>query len=127
LRLTYSFTSSDDVATGEPFRRRSSLQHRVTFYLDSGDDGISDDDRRQTSLVVGDLVARGGLELGLDVFYYLDRGGQHNEKYWGARFHLPMLYLYGEEGVLPPPEWAGRTKLRRSWILERGTVSHRNE
>lgn len=26
--------------------------------------------------------------------YYLDQGGQHNEKYWGARFHVPMAFAY---------------------------------
>ena len=28
------------------------------------------------------------------LFYYLDKGGQHNEYYWGKRFSIPMNRLY---------------------------------
>jgi hypothetical protein len=30
----------------------------------------------------------------LPLGYYLDVGGQHNEYYWGARFHIPMSFGY---------------------------------
>ena len=29
-----------------------------------------------------------------ELFYYLDKGGQHNEYYWGKRFNIPMNRLY---------------------------------
>jgi hypothetical protein len=29
------------------------------------------------------------------LFYYLDKGGQHNEKYWGNRFNIPLKLLFG--------------------------------
>ena len=42
--------------------------------------------------------------------YYLDVGGQHSEKYWGARFWRPLQFLFPaasppvHHGVLSPHE-----------------------
>jgi hypothetical protein len=35
-----------------------------------------------------------GFALNRTLFYYLDRGGEHSEKYWGARFWVPMTNYY---------------------------------
>ena len=70
------------------------------FYLDSGDSGNSDDDRPDTSHVAtGFLGGSGGFVIGGNFFWYLDRGGQHNEFFWSARFHLPMQWLYFRDAV----------------------------
>ena len=31
-----------------------------------------------------------GWRQGEDLYYYLDRGGMHNEKFWGARAWAPL-------------------------------------
>jgi len=63
------------------------------FYLDSGNTGPSNDDVTQT-IKVRDHITQLGWELLTNLFYYLDKGGQHSEKYWGTRFHEPMTDLY---------------------------------
>jgi len=65
----------------------------VTIYLDSGDSGDDNDDEAQTIRVLDHMESL-GLGLNKTLFYYLDHGGQHNEKYWGARFWVPMSDLY---------------------------------
>ena len=37
-----------------------------------------------------DTWSDAGKQLG----YYLDDGGQHSERYWGARFYVPMTFGY---------------------------------
>ena len=34
-----------------------------------------------------------GYELGADLWFYLDPGGEHGEPCWGARFHVPTTRL----------------------------------
>lgn len=34
-----------------------------------------------------------GFELGKDLFYYLDEGGQHNEYYWWVSFFFSLGYI----------------------------------
>lgn len=64
-------------------------------YLDSGNTGPGNDSVTQTIDVRDFLTSpAGGFVLNRDVFYYLDDGGQHNEIYWGRRFHVPMADLY---------------------------------
>eukprot|EP01119_Soliformovum_irregulare_P017486 TRINITY_DN5209_c0_g1_i2.p1 TRINITY_DN5209_c0_g1~~TRINITY_DN5209_c0_g1_i2.p1 ORF type:complete len:299 (+),score=66.18 TRINITY_DN5209_c0_g1_i2:283-1179(+) len=68
------------------------------FYLDSGNAGIDDDDVVQTQRV-RDHFLKDGFQMGSNLFYYLDNGGQHNERYWGARFHVPMTDLYPPRAI----------------------------
>jgi len=60
------------------------------FYLDSG----TVNDGQQDTVDVRNKFQERGWVLNKDLFYYLDVGGQHNEIYWGRRFHVPMEYLY---------------------------------
>jgi len=72
------------------------------IYLDSGDCCPSpDSDSRKDTLAVLQHMEQLGFKQGENVFYYLDRGGQHNEYYWGKRFHLPMASLYPVKTTLP--------------------------
>jgi hypothetical protein len=48
----------------------------------------------QQTLQVRNHMERLGWVIGKDLFYYLDKGGQHNEYYWGRRFDQPMKDLY---------------------------------
>ncbi|KAJ5072162.1 putative conserved membrane protein [Anaeramoeba ignava] len=65
----------------------------MNFYLDSGDQGDDQDDMVETQSV-RDKMKSFGYVLNDDLFYYLDKGGWHNEQYWGARFWIPMTDLY---------------------------------
>lgn len=72
----------------------------AAIYLDSGDSGPDNDDVTQTQLIRDRLLGL-GFPYGNDTWsdtrvlgYYLDHGGQHNEQYWGARFHVPMSFGY---------------------------------
>lgn len=62
-------------------------------YLDSGDSGPDNDDEQQTITVRNHMEAL-GFQEGKDLWYYLDKGGKHNEYYWGKRFWVPMKDLY---------------------------------
>merc|ERR1712137_1189985 len=73
------------------------------FYLDSGSAGPGDDDEQQTITVRNHLESL-GFQINSTIFYYLDKGGQHNETYWGRRFYIPMSYLY-------PPSVQGESAL----------------
>ena len=66
------------------------------IYLDTGDtDG--DTDIHPATIAVDAHMTK----LGLDPFYYLDRGGSHDEASWGARFHVPMAALYPPQINVP--------------------------
>lgn len=60
------------------------------FYLDSGDPG---DDHNQTVRVRNRFEELGFVNE-TNLFYYSMPGGEHNEYYWGKRFHVPMLDLF---------------------------------
>lgn len=55
------------------------------IYVDSGDSGPSSDSKNQTLRVYAALKSKGYSE-GNNIFYYLDKGGQHSEAYWARRF-----------------------------------------
>lgn len=65
----------------------------LKLYVDSGDSGSSQDGKNQTVTVYNHL-SKIGYRTNQTLFYYLDKGGQHNEYYWGRRFNVPMLKLY---------------------------------
>jgi len=48
-----------------------------TFYLDSGDSGPSQDNKASTDNVKTALIVKGYIE-NKNLFYYLDKGGQHS-------------------------------------------------
>jgi hypothetical protein len=60
-----------------------------SVYVDSGDSGPGKDDEVETKAVFQ------ALQLDhVRAAYYLDVGGQHSEKYWGARFWRPLQFLF---------------------------------
>jgi len=65
----------------------------LVSYLDSGNAGPDNDDYNQT-LTVTHHFESDGWKLNSTLFYYLDKGGQHSEYYWGGRFWVPMSYFY---------------------------------
>jgi len=75
-------------------------QESIKIYLDSGNAGPDRDDVVQTRQV-RDHIESLGFVLNRTVFYYLDIGGQHNEYYWGQRFHVPMTYFYQAKLLSP--------------------------
>lgn len=73
---------------------------RPAVYVDSGDSDQNGcappqncDDRLQTIAVHAHL-ARLGWTPGKDLFYYLQKGGVHNEASWAARFNEPLQALF---------------------------------
>mmetsp|Transcript_892 Transcript_892/g.1213 ORF Transcript_892/g.1213 Transcript_892/m.1213 type:complete len:304 (-) Transcript_892:152-1063(-) len=79
----------------EQFRNnviRSTASFDSIFYMDSG---TQEDTILQSTLsTVSDMRKIRNFTLQKDLFVYLDKGGEHNEKYWGARFWSPLLSLY---------------------------------
>jgi len=71
-----------------------------SIYVDSGTAGPGQDDEAETKAVLAKLEDQYGMKLNSTVFYYLDEGGEHNEKYWGDRFYIPMLDLFPSEAYL---------------------------
>lgn len=69
---------------------------KTKVYLDSGDQGDSQDDKYETLTVKAHMEKIGYKSSGqsANLFYYLDKGGQHNEYYWGKRFHIPLKNLF---------------------------------
>lgn len=65
----------------------------LNFYLDSGDSGPSQDNKASTDNAKSSLIKKGYIES-QNLFYFLDKGGQHSESYWGKRFWIPMTDLY---------------------------------
>jgi len=65
----------------------------VTFYLDSGDQGPDNDDETQT-ITVRQHMEQYGWKIEQNLFYFLDEGGQHNEKFWRDRLWIPMSDLF---------------------------------
>lgn len=72
--------------------------YQQKYYLDSGDSGDTDDDRPDTSAVATGF-ARHGFTIGQNLFWFLQRGGQHNEYFWSSRFRHPMQWLYFRDGL----------------------------
>eukprot|EP01100_Stratorugosa_tubuloviscum_P004543 TRINITY_DN2141_c0_g1_i1.p1 TRINITY_DN2141_c0_g1~~TRINITY_DN2141_c0_g1_i1.p1 ORF type:complete len:401 (+),score=142.92 TRINITY_DN2141_c0_g1_i1:102-1304(+) len=72
---------------------RSLPQQDLLLYLDSGTSGDGNDDLPQTTRVV-DHLKQLGYKEGVNLMQFIDVGGQHNEYYWGKRFHVPMKFLY---------------------------------
>jgi len=75
---------------------KSSPLPDLTIYLDSGNTGPAQDDMVETMTVRDTIqaIGRGHYIMNKNLFYYLDKGGQHSEEYWAARFHIPMSAFY---------------------------------
>ncbi len=63
------------------------------MYLDCGDKDGDTDIHNDTVIVANHLISMGWL-LNRNLYYYLQHGGEHNEKYWGERLHIPLEALF---------------------------------
>lgn len=54
---------------------------------------------QNTRLMKRILESRGYRE-GVDLGYLEDRGGRHNEWFWGQRLHLPLIFFFGQRRSL---------------------------
>ena len=68
-----------------------------SVYVDSGDSGPGEDDKTETLDVFAALQQSQARSA-----YYLDVGGQHSEKYWGARFWRPLQFMFA--AASPPSQ-----------------------
>ena len=73
--------------------KNATYSPNIKIYVDSGDSGNNQDGKNETIRVENTLSTIGYKE-GKDLFYYLDKGGQHNEYYWGHRFWSPLMALF---------------------------------
>jgi predicted alpha/beta superfamily hydrolase len=62
----------------------------VKFYLDAG---TSNDGLEETKLM-REAMLKQGYRDGVDLFYYADAGGSHNEKSWAARVDKPLTWFF---------------------------------
>uniref|UniRef100_A0A6B2LF31 Esterase n=1 Tax=Arcella intermedia TaxID=1963864 RepID=A0A6B2LF31_9EUKA len=92
--MSSSFWWNDEDFLNTILTKPKQSPSNVLFYLDSGDSGPDNDDMTQTIAVTQKLQSL-GFTLNNNLFYFLDKGGQHNEYYWGSRFWVPMSDLYG--------------------------------
>jgi predicted alpha/beta superfamily hydrolase len=46
------------------------------------------------------ILERRGYREGVDLAYFEDRGGRHNEWYWGQRLHLPLIFFFSSRKSL---------------------------
>jgi predicted alpha/beta superfamily hydrolase len=97
MSSSFWWNNGDFLSTIMPRLTQSSSQQ---YYVDCGDSGDTDDDLADTSVVSSAFVAsQKGLTLGINFYWYLQRGGQHNEDFWSSRFHHPLAWLYGHAAV----------------------------
>lgn len=97
MSSSFWWNSGDFYRTILPRLSQTNLQTQ-TYYIDSGDSGDTDDDRPDTTMVSSGF-AQFGFQLGSNLFWYLQRGGQHNEAYWSERFHHPMQWMYYRDAL----------------------------
>jgi enterochelin esterase-like enzyme len=72
----------------------SSRPHQaVRVYLDCG---TVRDGARQTREVYR-MYRRRGWREGLDLMYFEDKGGEHNERYWRERVWRALVFLFGRK------------------------------
>ncbi len=83
-------------------QRQPATPTTMTVYVDSGNSGegpfcdpSTDEDDCVETVTVRNHFEALGWQIGTNLFYYLDVGGQHSEVYWGNRFPMPLLALYG--------------------------------
>ena len=65
----------------------------TSIYIDCGDSGPSEDGKNETVSGYTSLKSKGYKDK-TNIFYYLDKGGQHNEDSWGKRFSIPLSDLF---------------------------------
>nr|CAG4719589.1 unnamed protein product [Naegleria fowleri] len=73
---------------------RPNVPQQLVIYLDSGNQGVDNDDVLQTQTVRNHMLSFPSFTCGKNLYYYLDNGGQHNEYFWGRRFWSPCLSLW---------------------------------
>jgi len=71
------------------------------IYLDSGGQPAGDGDDYEETCRVRDHMEALGYVLNQDLWYFWDKGAQHNEYYWGKRFWVPMTDLYPIQTIVP--------------------------
>jgi enterochelin esterase-like enzyme len=99
MSSSFWWNNGDFQATIIPKLTTGNGQHQ-RYYVDSGDSGDTDDDMQDTTAVATAFITSGnGFVLGRNFFWYMQRGGQHNEGWWSLRFHHPMQYLYQRPAV----------------------------
>ncbi len=81
--------------------KKDRLDHKV--WLDMGtQEGLN---RQGKSLALQDtrkvceLLKSKGYKQGKDLYYYEHIGAYHDEASWASRIHMPLLFLFGKDGI----------------------------
>jgi len=80
---------------------KNRIDHKI--WLDMGtQEGLN---RQGKSLALQDtrqvskLLKSKGYKQGQDLYYFEHVGAYHDEASWASRIHMPLLFLFGKEGV----------------------------
>jgi predicted alpha/beta superfamily hydrolase len=74
----------------------------IKIYLDSGDSGDGRDSMAET-VEVKEYLEKMGWRPGVNLFYHLEAGAEHNEQAWQQRFRIPCIKLYEPSWIHPRP------------------------
>ena len=75
-------------------RRTSGPDNNICIYFDNGSMGLDSLLQPQLDEMVNALTAK-GLQLGKQLFVFIDPDGQHSEIYWAKRFWRPLTIFWG--------------------------------
>lgn len=73
-------------------------KEKPIFYMDSGTRGGEESCAVYTAQIY-DYDVAGGYVAGKEIMKYVDQGAEHNEASWGARFYVPMQFLFPADTV----------------------------
>lgn len=91
--MSGSFWWNDEDFINSVMRSRA-YNPGTTVYIDSGDGGQGQDNKLSVDDTKAALLLAGYVN-NRNLFYYLDKGAEHNEYYWGRRFWVPLTDLFG--------------------------------
>ena len=81
--------------------KKSRIDHKI--WLDMGtQEGLNRQGKSlalQDTRQVSDLLKSKGYKQGKDLYYFEHVGAYHDEASWASRIHMPLLFLFGKEGI----------------------------
>ncbi|WP_372368417.1 alpha/beta hydrolase [Candidatus Uabimicrobium sp. HlEnr_7] len=88
--LSSSFWWNNEDQTSQV--KNSNHARLLNIYIDSG----GDSDGRQQTLRMYEALKEQGYKDKKNLYYFVDKNGQHSEKYWAQRLYIPLVFLLGK-------------------------------
>ncbi|MEE2923575.1 MAG: alpha/beta hydrolase-fold protein [bacterium] len=80
---------------------KNRIDHKI--WLDMGtQEGVNRQGKSlalQDTRQVSDLLKSKGYKQGEDLYYFEHVGAYHDEASWASRIHMPLVFLFGKEGI----------------------------